>query len=157
MIDALFPETFQEKYCPVCKKTKKISDFHKNKRRADGLCIECKVCHNARSRKYGKENYDPNKARSFHLRAKYGITEAEYIALYEKQGGVCACCGRAETIFSNKKKDTFQLAVDHNHVTGKVRALLCIACNTSLGALNEDIERIEALLKYARSLKEESQ
>jgi hypothetical protein len=143
----------EEKYCPKCKQHKKPAEFNKDAGRKDGLYLWCKVCHSSYTSARQKENYDPGKARAKHLKAKYGITEAEYLALYEKQGGVCACCGRAETVFSNKKKDTFHLAVDHDHATGKVRALLCNACNTSLGALDEDIVRIEALLRYARSIK----
>jgi hypothetical protein len=46
------------------------------------------------------------------------------------------------------------MAVDHDHKTNKVRALLCHACNVSLGAMEEDPKRIEALLNYAREIKE---
>lgn len=52
----------------------------------------------------------------------YGITHAEYQALYTAQGGLCAICQRA-----NGK--TRRLAVDHNHETGEVRGLLCKTCN----------------------------
>lgn len=152
-MDVLFPVTFEEKFCLTCKQAKKVDEFHRNKRYPDGRCYECAVCHTERTKKWNKAHYDSDKARAKHLKATYGITEAQYLELYEKQGGVCACCGKKETVFSNKKKDTFQLAIDHDHETGKVRALLCIACNTSLGAMNEDPERIEALLRYARNLK----
>ena len=46
-----------------------------------------------------------------------------------------------------------KLAIDHCHITGRVRALLCAACNTAFGLLNEDPVRIEALLHYAQAQK----
>lgn len=56
------------------------------------------------------------------IEATYGITPAEYRALYTAQGGVCAICQRATG-------KTRRLAVDHNHQTGEVRGLLCKTCN----------------------------
>lgn len=61
---------------------------------------------------------------------------AEYTAMLEKQGGVCAICGNAP-----KKR---KLAVDHDHKTGSVRALLCIACNTALHYLENAVWRTKA-------------
>jgi hypothetical protein len=49
---------------------------------------------------------------------KYELTPAEYRALYRAQGGRCFVCRRAQ----GKSK---RLGVDHNHLTGEVRALLC--------------------------------
>ena len=51
----------------------------------------------------------------------YGITSEQYEALYEAQGGVCYICRRAKGTGRRK------LAVDHDHVTGWVRGLLCLA------------------------------
>lgn len=52
----------------------------------------------------------------------YGITDAEYVAILEHQGGHCAVCGKARGI-------TRRLCVDHDHQTGAVRGLLCDPCN----------------------------
>ena len=41
-----------------------------------------------------------------------------------------------------------RLNVDHDHVTGQVRALLYLNCNAALGILRDDPQRIEALLAY---------
>jgi hypothetical protein len=61
-----------------------------------------------------------------YLQRTYGITKAEYDALYEYQGGLCALCRRA----TGKSK---RLSVDHDHSDGKVRGLLCSTCNKILG------------------------
>lgn len=56
----------------------------------------------------------------------YGLEAGEYAQLYEFQGGVCALCRRSTGAAR-------RLAVDHDHLTGKVRGELCKPCNTLLG------------------------
>lgn len=65
-------------------------------------------------------------SRDMHLRRTYGITSAEYDAQLAAQHGVCAICERPPL-------DEQCLEVDHCHVTGRNRALLCGPCNTMLG------------------------
>jgi hypothetical protein len=58
---------------------------------------------------------------------KFGLTEEDYQRILAEQGGVCAICsGPPDTRWKT-------LAVDHDHVTRKVRGLLCMVCNTMLG------------------------
>ena len=68
----------------------------------------------------------------------YDLTLEQYEQLLKRQGGQCAICGDTN---GNRR-----LCVDHNHVTGQVRGLLCTSCNTAL-------ERLEtAPLWYERAL-----
>jgi hypothetical protein len=55
------------------------------------------------------------------LRCRYGITTADFDAMLARQCGKCAICE------SNKR-----LCVDHDHVTGRVRGILCHSCNVNL-------------------------
>jgi predicted class III extradiol MEMO1 family dioxygenase len=41
-----------------------------------------------------------------------------------------------------------KIAVDHCHTTGKVRELLCNGCNTTLGHLEIESERLDGLYEY---------
>jgi hypothetical protein len=66
-------------------------------------------------------------------RHNHGITDAEYQAMREAQGGVCALCGQPE--IHRIKGTLLSLAVDHDHVTGQIRGLLCMKCNHALGYL----------------------
>lgn len=69
--------------------------------------------------------------RDTYLRRTYGITEAEYLAVLEHQGGRCAICC--------KPPGNVNLAVDHDHRTGVIRGLLCSACNYQvLGRRDKD-------------------
>jgi len=43
------------------------------------------------------------------------------------------------------------LAVDHNHVTGQIRSLLCMSCNQGLGNFQEDLQRLKKAVSYLES------
>ena len=93
-------------------------------------------------KQYRKENLD--KFLNRHYESKYGITLEDYNNLLREQNNCCAICDIHES--ENKKS----LAVDHNHTTGKVRALLCANCNVSLGLLKEDIDRLQKMMDYIK-------
>lgn len=61
------------------------------------------------------------------LKIKYGLSGSDYVEMYKKQNGVCYFC--------RKKNGKKRLAVDHDHVTGRVRGLLCDGCNINLGVI----------------------
>lgn len=73
----------------------------------------------------------------------YGLTQAGWDALIKHQGNQCAVCktdrpgGRGE-----------RWHIDHDHVTGQVRGLLCHRCNMGIGFLLDDPEIIRAAARY---------
>ena len=95
---------------------------------------------------YAKDLCHPHYIKQRKWRAA-GVDATRYQEMLREQGGVCAICGQTERHcdgLSGKLKD---LAIDHDHVTGAIRALLCSACNTAIGLFNDDI----ALLAKAQS------
>jgi len=91
-----------------------------------------------------KQYYQKNKEKAENrmLYKNYGITLEEYDIMLKEQNGNCYICEKSHKLFTKR------LAVDHCHNTGKVRKLLCIGCNTSLGLLKEDVDRVKKLIKY---------
>lgn len=83
------------------------------------------------------------------LRRTFGITLDEYNGMYESQNGLCAICGKPDEVEGRR------LAVDHNHDTGHIRALLCGNCNRGLGNFQDDPEMLvkatRYLIKYANA------
>lgn len=71
---------------------------------------------------------------------KYGISIERYDEMVAAQCGKCLIC--------NLVPNSHRLAVDHCHVTGNVRGLLCSQCNAGLGLLRDDPERLRAALRY---------
>lgn len=90
----------------------------------------------------------PEYLRCRNLRLNYGLTPDQYSALLSRQAGVCAACRKPETAWSKRANRLKMLSVDHNHKTGKVRGLLCSACNSALGYAREDPERLVGLARY---------
>lgn len=90
-------------------------------------------------------------ARASYVERTYSITEEQYQALYEAQGGCCYVCQRA------KGTGQKRLSVDHDHTCcpgntscGKcVRGLLCKPCNRDvLGHLRDDPEALQRAIDY---------
>ncbi len=73
---------------------------------------------------------------------RYGLTPGACHRMFVAQNGACAICGGA-----NKGMGP-QLYVDHDHVTGKVRGMLCVKHNTALGAFGDNIEHLQRAIKY---------
>ena len=80
------------------------------------------------------------------MRITYGITLEDWQAMFDKQEGKCVICGVHQSEINRV------LCVDHNHVTGKVRGLLCYHCNAGLGNFGDSAE---SLIKAAQYLKGE--
>ena len=78
------------------------------------------------------------------LKHKYGIGVADYDRMLAAQGGGCAICGSIKSY--SKRGGRFH--VDHCHATGKVRGLLCQACNTTLGQMRENPDTLRAAAAY---------
>lgn len=75
------------------------------------------------------------------IRSVYGIGAVEYAAILEAQGGACFICQRATGA-------TKRLAVDHDHLTGAVRGILCGPCNRLLGHLRDDVDAARRVVSY---------
>ncbi len=80
--------------------------------------------------------------RAGHLRRAFGITVKQYDKLLADQCGMCAICAQ--------RPKRIRLAVDHDHVTGFVRGLLCARCNRALAAFKDSSSRLNLAAQYIR-------
>jgi len=137
-----------DKKCIRCRETKAVDHFSKRK---DRLQSWCKSCANAYSKNRVQENPKKHYAsvRKWDLQYKYGMTLEQYSEMFSSQGGVCAVCKRPETAVLHGVVK--RLSVDHCHVTGLNRGLLCSRCNPMLGYAEDNIETLEAAIAYLRS------
>ena len=123
------------KWCPDCKAYRPRDAFFRNRSETDGLAGYCREHHTERVVSNVEKHHGSK--RNYHLKRRYGITEADFNTMYEAQDGLCLGCGKAEAKH-----------VDHDHDTGIVRGLLCFNCNQALGNVRDDVEVLLALVEY---------
>ena len=131
------------KACPHCNTDKPFTDFPKCAARRDGHYCYCKACNNMRAKIWCEANVEQRRAtaRRIRLKADFGLSVEDYDDILETQGGVCAIC---QGVCPTGRR----LAVDHCHVSGAVRGLLCSTCNHSLGLLRDSPANFAACLVY---------
>ena len=125
--------------CSICDSVKSLNKFYIDKRRSKddsiyvgNLCRSCiaKRCMEARKRIYGSNGA----ARRYQ---RYKVAENHINEMKEYYNEKCPlCCKRPLQ------------TIDHCHKSGKVRGMLCTACNNALGAFGDDSDVIERLSKY---------
>lgn len=150
------PILVTKKLCHRCATVKDAEHFNSNARRADGLQVHCVQCMSGarktaraqqrmlpggaeRARKVGAES-----RWRWAIQKLYGLTPEQYEVMLTAQGEACAICLRAQSELPRR------LSVDHCHVSGKVRGLLCAHCNMAIGQLGDDHERIGRAFAYLR-------
>jgi hypothetical protein len=89
---------------------------------------------------------NPEYGKNAFMKRAYGVTLDWFNEQLAKQNSVCAICDKPETAVIHGKQ--ISLAVDHCHDTGKVRGLLCRACNNAIGALEHNPERFRRAIEY---------
>lgn len=116
------------KWCRKCRQTKPSEDFSKDSGKGDGLSTYCRQC----TKRWHSTKY---------LGRAYGITPEQYQHLLNSQYGLCAICGKEETAEHTGSRGervvngVMRLSVDHDHITGAIRGLLCYRCNHFVGYL----------------------
>jgi hypothetical protein len=136
--------------CSTCKETMWESEFGFLVKARGKRHRQCKHCirRQQQSRKRLCQLYRDN-----HLLGRYGITQADYDAMFARQGGRCAICGSDSNFVTIKRLDgkPANFAVDHDHDTGKVRGLLCHGCNQGLGKFKDSVELLRLAVAYLES------
>ncbi len=130
----------EERYCKYCDMLRYSCQFYPKSR------IQCKLCVRAKNKEWERENRTKGnpKFRTSARLEKYGLTYEQYVNMCAAQGGKCAICKRVPVGNGNMSV----LQVDHDHVTGKVRGLLCQHCNTGLGKFGDRVDVLIAAVQY---------
>lgn len=97
------------------------------------------------------EKYLKNKAkyqqrfRNYWFKGAYGITLNQWNEMFKRQGHKCAICSVPKESLPQR-----DWCVDHDHVTGKVRGILCITCNLLLGYAKDSELNLLRAIEYLK-------
>jgi hypothetical protein len=104
---------------------------------------------NASQRKYWQKNREKllqqarlrrqTKGDPQRIKREYGLSKEEFDKMIHDQNNRCAICGNTSIR---------RLDVDHDHVTGKVRGLLCGRCNKGIGLFDDNKELFGKVILY---------
>jgi hypothetical protein len=102
-----------------------------------------RATHSAEIRAYDRSYKSSHRdvARAYELKKLYDLTPPEFDFLLAMQGGACAICS----------KDSFGAkgpVVDHSHVTGSIRGIVCGKCNQAAGLLGDSPDVARSLANY---------
>lgn len=162
----------ETKRCTACNEVKATELFYATRKNKEGRmpqCIECTKQRNKHSYirnketrlNYRKSYYENNKEvirekqkkyndqhkdrkRDLVYQKTYGITLDSYLKMVVDQDCSCAICNTHQNNLDRR------LHVDHNHINGKVRSLLCHNCNTAIGLMKEDTTLLQKMIDYLK-------
>jgi len=133
-----------------------MTEYSKGKGSSTGYQTYCKPCMSERHDEYRRKNLEkiaekqraryaknPERYKDYERKKHYGLAYGEKEKMFIKQNGACAIC---KTITPNGKGKT--LHIDHCHLSGKVRGLLCTSCNLGLGHLKHSPELLQSAIGY---------
>lgn len=153
----LITEEFKKKEREQSKKRyldNKNKGINKHKKYLQSLSEEelknFKINKNEKAKEYYQKNKDKFKERSKIANAKrkftkYGLTEEDYLKIWEEQNYVCAICKLSD---NTKHLKSLPLLIDHDHSTQIIRGLLCTQCNILLGMSKDDINILKNAIFY---------
>ena len=79
------------------------------------------------------------------LKRLYNLTLEQYNEMLKKQDLKCAICNEPLDL-----QNPHGVNIDHNHLTGKIRGILCNKCNLAIGLLRDNPEYIYKAYKYIK-------
>ncbi len=100
----------------------------------------CRACNSMHQSNYRADPYTKEQRAGYNLKFCYGITLEDKKGMLEFQRGLCAICSVTINMVSAN--------VDHDHVSNKVRGLLCGSCNRGLGLLKDSADILVKATQY---------
>lgn len=140
--------------CSVCHKEVDVKERYGTSRKCKPCflkrCQEWRDKNKSKTQAYSREwqRKHPECAHKHKLKHRYSMSIEEYNNKLKRQKGVCAICGEPETKIYKSSGRLHQLSVDHNHITGENRGLLCDSCNKAIGLFKENVEILKRAIEY---------
>ena len=131
-----------EKCCRTCKLLKPHAAFPLSPRFGGIRSPSCQECIEHKQRQQQRLRISRQQLR------KHKLDPDVYLAMRAEQEDCCAICGTHETLLPNVVGTWKRLVIDHDHITGRIRGLLCQHCNRALGSFHDSIPTLRNAIRY---------
>lgn len=131
--------------CVACRTYKSWDHFGKSTKNARGKYAKCLDCAKEERRAWNAAN--PERRARLKLRSQavaLGLDPDAIEAHFKNHNGLCDICGRSPSEVGSRKR----LSIDHDHLTGEFRGLLCSPCNSGLGQFRDSPKILSAAIDY---------
>lgn len=126
--------------CRRCSKDLPIESFgRRGYKKYQSWCKDCASEYQKERRKASP--WTSAKKRRYAKARNYKITEEEVRELEKRKR--CDCCKKLFRKLANQR-------IDHCHETGEIRGVICNNCNVGIGMLGDNLEGLEAAVRYLR-------
>lgn len=132
------------KRCNRCDTYKPVGEFSKRRDASVGRVAHCRTCMAT------AWSASDHARRTQSKRRQFGLSYDEYLSMCIAQGNKCRICDKPESEVHSTGRIR-ELAIDHDHRTGKVRGLLCGKCNRAIGLMLDSPEILRAAASYLES------
>lgn len=141
------PSSDQFQICRLCLKEKSGDKFGRKSNTKAGFDTACLECCQKRDRLRYQNNTEKrrNQAKWGALKFSFGISKERWFELLSEQDGKCAICNKE---FEFTKRSKMTPCVDHDHLTKRVRGLLCRLCNQGIGLLCDSLDLVRSAAHY---------
>ena len=141
----------QTTICSICRQEKPIEMFSNRERSRNGPYRiyhrkQCKSCRTKQGQ--GVKNYHAKSKLKSHCRNLGLPSDVAAFELLKLQNGLCSICYSSIEFFNPTVRN--RACLDHDHVTGKPRGILCSFCNSGLGYFKENTHYLENARTYLR-------
>jgi hypothetical protein len=137
------------KLCTGCGKYKKLASFKPKKNKDAWPRPQCRICRRE------KQRIRRSKTPSWieNVKRLHGLSPEQYNAMREAFDYRCGICRIHEDDLPTHRGAKGRLCVDHCHNTDRIRGLLCMWCNTTIGMMKDDPALFMACIAYLERTK----
>lgn len=110
--------------------------------------IRCSHCEKERRKvSHSRQEY----ARNWNMFKKYKLKPIEFENLWVASHGKCGICSmNLKKPTSTRGQSLDVVAIDHDHITGTIRGLLCNGCNKGLGLFRDNVVHLTKAIQWLK-------
>lgn len=105
----------------------------------------CVDCNYDKSKRWAQSEYAKAYMSKKHIYNTYRLTDEQFNRMFAECERLCSIC-KVPMVVGGRKSNS--VCVDHDHITGEIRGLLCNNCNRAIGLFFDNKNILLSAVKY---------